>query len=169
MLNPIINTIDALIDWQGKISSFVIYPLVGIVLYEVIMRYVFNAPTVWGFEATGFAYGVHFMLGLSFMERYSGHVRVDIISSRLPEKMQAVLGFLTYAVIFLPVYSIMTWAAFRYAYTSTVTNELNSTSWAPPIWPFKILMAVCFLLLALQGLSTLLKHLRTLTGGNKPS
>lgn len=169
MLNPIINTIDALIDWQGKISSFVIYPLVGIVLYEVIMRYVFNAPTVWGFEATGFAYGVHFMLGLSFMERYGGHVRVDIISSRLPERAQAGLGALTYAVIFVPVYSIMTWAAFRYAYTATVTNELNSTSWAPPIWPFKIMMAVCFLFLTLQGVATLLKHIQTLAGGNKPS
>lgn len=169
MLNPIINTIDALTDWQGKISSFVIYPLVGIVLYEVLMRYAFNAPTVWGFEATGFAYGVHFMLGLSFMERYGGHVRVDIISSRLPERAQAALGTLTYGVIFVPVYSIMTWAAFRYAYTATVTNELNSTSWAPPIWPFKIIMAVCFLLLTLQGVATMLKHIQTLVGGNKPS
>jgi TRAP-type mannitol/chloroaromatic compound transport system permease small subunit len=32
------------------------------------MRYAFNAPTVWGFEATAFAYGMHYMLGLSFME-----------------------------------------------------------------------------------------------------
>ena len=169
MLNPIINTIDALIDWQGKVSSFVIYPLVGIVLYEVVMRYAFNAPTVWGFEATTFAYGVHFMLGLSLMERYGGHVRVDIISSRLPERAQAGLGVLTYAVIFVPVYSIMTWAAFRYAYTSTVTNELNSTSWAPPIWPFKIIMAVCFLFLTLQGISTMLKHVQILAGATKPS
>ena len=169
MLNSIIKTIDALIDWQGKISSFLIYPLVGIVLYEVIMRYVFNAPTIWGFEATGFVYGMHFMLGLSFMERYGGHVRVDILSARLPEKGQAALGALTYLMIFLPVYSIMTWAAFRFAYTATMNHELNSTSWAPPIWPFKIIMAICFLFLALQGFCTFLRHIRTLTGGREPS
>ena len=58
----------------------------------------------------------------------------------------------------------MTWAAFKYAYTATVNNELNSTSWAPAIWPYKIIMAFCFLFLALQGFATLLRYVRSLTG-----
>ena len=165
MLNSIIKGIDALIDGQGKISSVLIYPLLLIVIYEVVMRYVFNAPTIWGFEATSFAYGLHFMLGLSFMERYSGHVRVDIITGRLPEKTQAVIAIVTYLLIFVPVYGCMTVAAIKYAYTSTAMGELNSTSWAPPIWPFKILMAVSFFFLLLQGVATVLKHVRTLKGG----
>ncbi len=165
MLNPTINAIDFLIEKQGRLSSFLIYPLLIVVIFEVIMRYAFNSPTSWGFEATSFAYGLHFMLGLSYMERHSGHVRVDILASRLSAKTQAVLGLLTYLLIFIPVYSLMTVSAVRYAYISTVANELNSTSWAPPIWPFKILMALSFLFLLVQGLSTLLKHLRTLTGG----
>lgn len=165
MLNSIIKSIDFLIEQQGRLSSFLIYPLLIIVIFEVIMRYAFNAPTIWGFEATSFAYGLHFMLGLSYMEKHSGHVRVDILVSRLSEKTQAFMGLLTYLVIFIPVYTMMTVAAFKYAYISTVANELNSTSWAPPIWPFKILMGLSFLFLLVQGLSTLLKHLRTLTGG----
>lgn len=167
MLNSITKAIDALVEYQGRLSSFLIYPLLAIVLFEVVMRYVFNAPTIWGFEATSFAYGLHFMLGLSYMERHSGHVRVDILASRFSEKSQALLGFLTYLLIFIPVYSLMTIASVKYAYISTVSNELNSTSWAPPIWPFKILMALSFFFLLIQGLSTLLKHLRTLTSGQQ--
>ena len=168
MLDTIIKGIDASIDREGRFSSFIILPLALIVLYEVIMRYIFNAPTTWGFEATAFAYGIHYMLGLSFMENAQGHVRVDIVIMRFPKKVQAAIMFITYLLIFMPVYGLMTYGAAKYAYTSTLNGELNSTSWAPPIWPIKILMAVGFLLLFIQGLSTMLKHLRTMTAKEEP-
>jgi TRAP-type mannitol/chloroaromatic compound transport system permease small subunit len=162
MLNAITKGIDFLIEKQGQFTSFLIVPLLFIVLYEVMMRYVFNAPTVWGFEATAFAYGMHYMLGLSFMEHAEGHVRVDIITSRFPKKAQAVIMILGYLIIFMPVYVLMTWGAIKFAHTATITDELNSTSWAPRIWPFKIIMALSFLFLVVQGLSTMLKNLKIL-------
>ncbi|WP_419660027.1 DctQ1: C4-TRAP dicarboxylate transporter [Desulfosarcina variabilis str. Montpellier] len=164
MLNAITKGIDFLIEKQGQLTSFLIVPLLFIVLYEVLMRYAFNAPTVWGFEATAFAYGMHYMLGLSFMENAQGHVRVDIVTGRLPKRVQAVVMIVGYLIIFLPVYGLMTWGAFKFAHTATITNELNSTSWAPRIWPYKIAMAVSFLFLLLQGLSTMLKQVQFLTG-----
>jgi len=165
MLTPVIKTIDFLIEKQGQISSFLIYPLLLIVIYEVFMRYALNAPTVWGFEMTAFIYGLHYMFGLSYTENQNGHVSVDVITSRISPKARGILGVVTYLLIFLPVYTLMTISAFRYAYTSTVEHELNSTSWAPAIWPYKILMAIAFLFLVLQGLSTTLKCIRFL-GGN---
>jgi len=163
MLTSAIKGIDWLVEKQGELTSFLVYPLVLIVLYEVLMRYVFNAPTIWGFEATAFAYGLHYMFGLSYTENQAGHVRVDIITARLSDRAQAILGVLGYLFVFLPIYVLMTIGAAKYAYTSTIEGELNSTSWAPAIWPYKILMAYCFLVLVVQGFSTFLKHLRTLT------
>ena len=163
MLNAIIKGIDFLVEKQGKLTSFLIIPLLFIVLYEVLMRYAFNAPTVWGFEATAFAYGLHYMLGLSFMEHAEGHVRVDIITTRFSKKVQAIIMIAGYLLIFMPVFVLMTWGAIEFAHTATVTNELNSTSWAPRIWPYKILMALSFLLLVVQGLSTMFKNLQNLS------
>lgn len=163
MLNSLIKGADIFNKKQGEISSLLIYPLVGVVIYEVLMRYVFNSPTIWGFEATAFAYGLHYMLGLSYTENQAGNVKVDILTSRLSAKAQAILGILTYAVIFLPVFFFMMVGAVKFAYTATVAGELNSTSWAPPIYPFKIFMAISFLFLLIQGLSSLLKHIQTLT------
>jgi TRAP-type mannitol/chloroaromatic compound transport system permease small subunit len=163
MLSPLIKGIDWFIRKQGEISSFLIYPLVLIVIYEVIMRYVFNAPTIWGFEATAFAYGLHYMFGLSYTENYAGHVKVDILTNRLSDRTQAILNIFGYLLIFLPIYVLMTIAAIKYAQTATLEGELNSTSWAPKIWPYKILMAYCFFSLVLQGVSSLLKNIRELT------
>jgi TRAP-type mannitol/chloroaromatic compound transport system permease small subunit len=162
MLNSLTKGIDFLVEKQGQLTSFLILPLLFIVLYEVLMRYAFNSPTVWGFEATAFAYGLHYMLGLSFMENAQGHVRVDIVTSRFSPRVQAVIMILGYLLIFMPVFVLMTWGAIKFAHTATITNELNSTSWAPRIWPYKIIMALSFLFLVVQGLSTLFKNLQLL-------
>ena len=162
MLEKISAAIDVFNRKEGEWSSLLIIPLTVVVIYEVIMRYVFNAPTVWGFEATTFIYGVHFMLGLAYTAVCDGHVKVDIFTSRAKSRTQAILVILTNLVIFLPVFTCMTIWSWKYAITSTLEHELNSTSWAPPIWPFKLIMAIAFSFLLIQGISTVLKAINSL-------
>lgn len=154
------------IDWfttkQGELTSMLIIPLLGVVIYEVLMRYGFNAPTVWGFEATAFLYGLHYMFGISYTDVKKAHVRVDIFTSMASERVQAFISALTTLVLFLPVMVFMTISSFKFAWTSVIGRELNSTSWAPPIYPLKMIMAVCFLFLLLQGISNLIRDLQTL-------
>jgi hypothetical protein len=78
MLAKLSKAIDTFNIKQGDVSSLLALPLLVVVVYEVVMRYAFNAPTTWGFEATTFLYGVHYMLGLAYCDVYGGHVRVDI-------------------------------------------------------------------------------------------
>lgn len=167
MLKKISAAIDGLNRREGEWTSLLILPLSVIVVYEVFMRYVFNAPTIWGFEATTFLYGMHFMFGLAFTDVMDGHVKVDIFSARAGRKGQAWLTILTNLIIFLPVFSCMTIWAWKFAIISTQQRELNSTSWAPPIYPIKIIMAICFTFLLLQGISTVLKALHTLSSDKK--
>ena len=162
MLEKISSAIDAFNRKEGEWSALLIIPLTIVVIYEVIMRYVFNAPTVWGFEATTFIYGVHFMLGLAYTAVHDGHVKVDIFTSRAKSRTQAILVILTNLIIFLPVFTCMTIWSWKYAITSTLQHELNSTSWAPPIWPFKLIMAIAFSFLLIQGISTVLKAINSL-------
>ena len=162
LLDIIPKGIDAFNRKEGEIGALLIVPLTVVVIYEVIMRYVFDAPTIWGFELTAFLYGIHYMLGLSYTQVHGGHVKVDVLITRFSTRKQAIINILTNAGIFLPVFSLMTIWAFKYAYTSTVELEHNSTSWAPPIYPIKIIMALCFLFLLIQGVSDLLKDIRSL-------
>ena len=164
MLGKITNAIDTFNIKQGDFTSLLALPLLLVVVYEVIMRYIFNAPTIWGFEATTFLYGIHYMLGLAYCDVYGGHVKVDIFTSRLPRKPQGVIGILTNLVFFMPVMLLMTVASWKYALTSIAGRELNPTSWAPPIYPIKTLMAISFSFLLIQGIANLIHNIRVLQG-----
>ena len=163
MLKKISNSIDIFNKKQGDISSMLIFPLLGVVIYEVFMRYVFNSPTVWGFEVTAFLYGLHYMFGMAYTDVHEGHVKVDIFTAKLPPKGQAIMGIITTSIFFLPVMTCMTIWSFKFAASSAAGLERNSTSWAPHIWPLKILMALTFLFLLLQGVSNLCKYISVVT------
>jgi len=163
MLDTFSNTLETITRKEGEWASFLIYPLLFIVIYEVFMRYAFNAPTTWGFEATTFLYGLHYMFGFAYTEVHDGHVKVDIFTTLLSAKKQTLIKILTNVVFFMPVMIPMTIWAFKFAYTSMMGLEVNSTSWAPPIWPLKILMAVCFLFLLLQGIANLINDINALS------
>jgi TRAP-type mannitol/chloroaromatic compound transport system permease small subunit len=162
MFTQIERGIDALNDWQGRITSMLIIPLLLVVIYEVFMRYAINKPTIWGFEATAFLYGLHYMFGLAYADRHGTHVKVDIMTARFPARVQAVFSVVTTLVFFLPVIFFLTVSSFQYAATSIAGREVNSTSWAPPVYPFKLLMAITLLLLLLQGISNLIKDFKIL-------
>ncbi|SDP07310.1 TRAP transporter small permease subunit [Desulforhopalus singaporensis] len=161
-MRSIIAAIDSFNEKIGQLNSLLVLPLVGVVVYEIIMRYLFNAPTVWGFEMTMFIYGVHYMLGLALTENREGHVKVEILTSRFSKKGQAWFNIIGYALLFFPVFGMMAYAAVAYAWTSIGLLEVNNTSWAPPIWPVKSLMALGFVMLFLQGLNTFLKNIQML-------
>ncbi|EMS81638.1 TRAP transporter small permease subunit [Desulfotignum phosphitoxidans] len=162
MLEPLYQNLENIVRKQGDVTSFLVYPLLIIVVYEVFMRYVFNAPTTWGFEATTFLYGLHYMFGLSYADVHGAHVKVDIFTSLVSKKSQAVLSIITNLVFFMPVTICLTLWGIKYAYTATKGLEVNPTSWAPPIWPLKILMALCLVFLLIQGIANLLKDINIL-------
>lgn len=163
MLDSFANTLQTITKKEGDMASFLIYPLLFIVVYEVFMRYAFNAPTSWGFEATTFLYGLHYMFGFAYTDVHDAHVKVDIFTALLSSKKQVLFKILTNLLFFMPVMIPMTIWAFKFAYTSTLGLEVNSTSWAPPIWPIKILMAISFLFLLLQGIANLINDINALT------
>jgi TRAP-type mannitol/chloroaromatic compound transport system permease small subunit len=156
------KNLETFIKKEGEITSFLVYPLLFIVVYEVFMRYVFNAPTTWGFEATTFLYGLHYMFGLAYTDLYDGHVKVDIFTSYMPQKVQTILKIITNVIFFMPVMICTSIWSIRFAFKSTIGLEVNPTSWAPAIWPLKILMAACFLFLVIQGIANLINDINRL-------
>ncbi|MBN2232683.1 MAG: TRAP transporter small permease subunit [Deltaproteobacteria bacterium] len=158
-MNRIVHSIDAFQEWFGRLGALLILPMVGVVVYEVFMRYILDAPTSWGFETTSFIYGVHYMLGLGYAHLHDNHVSIDIFESRLPDRGRAVLRILTAVVIFFPTIGGLTFFGWRYAIDSWRSLEHLSTSWAPPVYPFKTVMAVGFSLLLIQGFSRFIRDL----------
>lgn len=156
------KTIDKCVRKQAEVSSLLIVILVVLMCYEVVRRYFFNAPTIWGLEFTTFIFGVHFVMGYGYTELFDGHVRVDILSSKFPQKVQDILYIVLTIIITLPLVSLLCIWAWDNAITSTRLMENLSSAWAPPIWPVKLLMALGFTFLFLQVLSNLIKRFLSL-------
>jgi len=163
-MDAIATFINKLNEAIGKAGALMVLPLVGVVFYEIIMRYAFNAPTTWGFEMTLFIYGINYMLGLAMTEGHGGHVSVDVLTMRLSTRGKALMGIITYAVLFTPIWVCMSIWTVKYAISSTAQLERNPTSWNPQVWPVKLIMALGVVMLFLQGISTLIRHIETYRG-----
>ena len=156
------QSINGLNERVGRWTSFLAIPLIVVVVYEVLMRYLFNSPTVWGFEATTFIYGMHFILGFAYTHKHDGHVAIDIFESRLQFRPRTILRVIVNLVLFVPTVVLLAVWSVIYASTSWQNWERASTSWAPPLYPFKTIMAIGFILLFLQGIAKLIADIRSL-------
>ncbi|MEM5789202.1 MAG: TRAP transporter small permease subunit [Syntrophobacteraceae bacterium] len=157
------RVIDKIVSWQAEGSGHLMTLLAVLMCVEVILRYVFKTPTVWGLEFTTFLFGMHFLLGYSYTELHHGHVNVTIFTLFLPKKVQAYLYLISTSIISLPLCTLLALWGWDNAMESTRTLERSPSAWNPPIWPMKLIMAIGFTLLAMQVLSNIIKAFAALS------
>jgi TRAP-type mannitol/chloroaromatic compound transport system permease small subunit len=168
-LTAIARKIDQIAIWSGRFAAWLIAPMVLSLCYEVIARYVFNAPTQWAYDMTFMLYGSFFMLGAAFTLQRKGHVRTDSFYSNWSPTRQAWTDLACYALMFFPVVSVFLFVGWGYFVKAFVTNEtFVSSSWQPITWPFKMVMPLTGLLLFIQGISECLKCIHTIRFGHWP-
>ena len=156
------RAIDALNEKVGFYGSLIVLPLIGVVVFEVLMRYGFNSPTSWAFELTVFLYGVHYSIALAYALKHNTHVAIDVFESRLSARPRLILRIFTNTALFIPTIGLLTYYTCAMAATSWRQWEHASSSWGPAIYPYKTLMAIGFILLLLQGLAKLIQDIRSL-------
>lgn len=168
-MQPLANGINRLNSTTGRLVSYLTVPLIIVVVYEVFMRYAFNAPTVWAFEATTLMYGCHFVLGFAYTHQHNGHVAIDVFETKLSPRPRTILRIVINLLFFVPTIGMLSFYAIRYAITSWQMLERASTSWAPPLYPFKTIMAIGFVLLFLQGIAKLIEDIKSLSNSDESS
>jgi TRAP-type mannitol/chloroaromatic compound transport system permease small subunit len=168
MLRRLLASIDATNDWLGKIASFIVLPLIAVIIYEVVLRYVFNDPTIWVHETSALLYGGLLMLGGAYTLRHRGHVNIDILYNRLSPRWQAILDIVTSFVFFLFCVALI-WKGAEFAQASWRVLETSSTSFRAPLFPSKTLIPIGGSLLLLQGLAKFIRDTITIVKGRQPT
>lgn len=161
-----IRFVNSLNDRVGKGFSFFIYPMILILVYEVVMRYVFNSPTIWAHETSEFFYGAHFLVGGAFALRWAAHVRIDVIHKYFPPRTRAIVDLLTWAV-FYTMCGVLLWHAVGVATDSVKLMEYSDSVWGPPVWPVKLTIPLAAALILLQGLTKTIKDAYTAITGRE--
>ena len=161
--------LEAISEYAGVLAAFLIIPMLVVIVFEVAMRYGFNAPTVWAFEATTLLYGMHFVLCFAYTHKHNGHVAIDVLESRMRMKYRLILRIIVNIGLFLPTVTLLAVWCVIYAGDSWGNWERASTSWAPPLYPFKTVMAIGMLLLLGQGVAKLIADFSELKAIKKPA
>ncbi|MGE5337132.1 MAG: TRAP transporter small permease subunit [Gemmatimonadota bacterium] len=161
--------LDLVAIWSGRLVCWMLLPMVLGLTYEVVARYVFNAPTIWAYDVTFMFYGCFFMLGGAFTLQRKGHVRTDSLYADWSPRTQAIVDLVCYVVIFLPVVYVFMVTGWGYFVKAYVTHETFVTSaWQPITWPFKLAMPLSGALLLVQGASECLKCLHAVRENHWP-
>lgn len=148
MIFKLVDKISEVSAWMSKLAIVV---LVLSMLYEVIARYVFNSSTIWAFDISYMATGVAFMLGVAWTAKIDGHIKVDVLSSMLPNNVYRLIIGVVYTVVLFPTFLFLAWYGWKKTVSAFITNEVEMVStWAPQMWPFYTCIAVGLTLLALQ-------------------
>lgn len=157
-LNRIVKAIDTISSWTGYLAAWLVIPMMLALVYEVLSRYFFRAPTIWAYDITYMLYGTLFMLGAAHTLRREGHIRTDFVYRMLPVRWQGLIDAVLYLCFFFPALVFFLWTTWDYAYSSWLRQERMMTSpWLPAIYPFKTVLPVAAGLLLLQGISQLIK------------
>lgn len=158
MVIKLVHAIEGLNIWVGRAFGWCILILTLSVSYEVFMRYVLNAPTVWAFDMMVQMYGALFLMAGPYALAQDTHVRGDVVYRLFSVCWQARVDFLLYLLFFFPGILALFWYGWEIASDSWRYKEV---SWNSPariqIYFFKTLIPLAGALLLVQGVAELIR------------
>ncbi|SHG25602.1 TRAP-type mannitol/chloroaromatic compound transport system, small permease component [Desulfacinum infernum DSM 9756] len=154
----LVEILDGISVAMGKASSVLVLPMMCILVYEVVSRYFFNAPTIWAGDLALILYGIYFMVASPFCLKDGMHIRTDFLYNRWSTKTKGLVDTIIYVFLYLPTHVVFLEIGWKYFYKSFKQNEsIVSSPWMPIIWPMKFAIPLSVFLMILQGLSETIK------------
>lgn len=164
-----VHAIEGLSLWVGRAFGWCILILTLSVSYEVFVRYVLNAPTVWAFDMMIQMYGALFLMCGAYALAQDTHVRADVVYRLFPVKVQASMDFVLYFLFFFPGVIALAWYGYEIASDSWRYKEVSFNSPASiQIYFFKSLIPLSGCLLVLQGVAELVRCVMAMRTGIWP-
>lgn len=130
--------------------------VVAIIFYEVFVRYVLGAPTLWVNEMSLWVGGgIYLTAGLYALQQRS-HIRIFIIYDMVPRRLRQTFDVLSVACVLVFAFAVV-WGGYGEAKAKLLRWETFGTAWDPPIpATIKPLILITLVLLAVQSVSNLI-------------
>jgi TRAP-type mannitol/chloroaromatic compound transport system permease small subunit len=163
------RVVDAVNESIGRAVSWLVLLAVIIGSGNAVVRYLLDTSSNAWLELQWYLFAAIVMLCAGYTLLRDEHIRIDIISARLPGRLRSWIDILG-GIFLLPaclVIGILSWPAFVESY---VRHEMSADAGGLIRWPMKLLIPIGFLLLALQGVSEIIKRIAFLRGvGSNPA
>jgi len=163
------SAVDTLSTWVGSLLRFVVLALVLLGVVNVLTRYIgahlgmaLSSNAV--LESQTQAFNLIFLLGAAWLLRIDGHIRVDIVRTRLSERLQIWTDVLGNALLLLPFCVLMLLYTWPFVTRAWSRLEVSPNPGGLPLYPIKTVLLIAFVLIALQTLSEIIKGIDRLRG-----
>ena len=168
MAKTIVN-IDKFSKLIGNIVCWITIPLMLGMVYEVLARKLFLAPTIWAYDMSRFFYGALFMLGAGYALSKGVHIRADFLYRNFKVKTQGRIDFWLYLLFYFPGLIVFLYMTTGFVQESIMRNERGmDTTWMPYMWPIKSCLWIGIVFLLIQGISELFKSYYAAVKGKWP-
>ena len=169
MFKRVMQKVD---HWLGHVSHLLLL-ISGILIllmafaqtYGAVRRYVFHAPDSAASELSSMFLLFCGVLAVAGVERLDRHVMNDLISSRFPARMKAIVSSTLFPFVALIFCSVLTWKSLDNALYALKIGQVTQSSWALPLAPIKLVIPICFTLLCLVLLSKLIHGIALIKNG----
>jgi len=154
----LLSWVDRINATLGKIVSFLVWIGMAIIVYEVIARYVFNAPSVW---APGYAqrvFAAYFVLIGAFTLIQGGHVRVDLLLNTRSPRWNALTDLLN-CVVLVIWGAALCYEGWPYFYETWEWGETDDSALGHPMWPVMLSLFIGAVMITVQGCVEILRSL----------
>ena len=158
------GAIDGVNERFGRIADWCVLLACLISAGNALVRYGFSFSSNAWLEIQWYLFAAMFMLGAPYTLRRNGHVRVDVIYGNLSPRLKLWVDLLGGILFLMPAVLIIGWMSWPLFYDSWQSGEVSSNAGGLIRWPVKLLLPLGFGLLALQGLSEIIKRIAALRG-----
>ena len=144
------------LGWAVNTSAFgaasIVVILMAMVVADIFGRKVLNKPVPMSYEVGAFMLVFIVFLGLAYSQRQKAHIRVEILTLRMPPKIRAGMDLVAYT-LGIAIYGLIFYETFKWSYHSYEIGEYVAGLVNIPKWPSQFAVVFGSLLISLQFLS----------------
>ena len=156
--------IDALNEWVGRLTYWLVLVAVLVSAGNATIRYLFNMSSNAWLEIQWYLFSAVFLFCAGYALLHNQHVRIDVVTGRLSKQAQAWIDILGTLFFLLPMALTILWLSWPVFVDAYRHNEVSTNAGGLIVWPARLMLPVGFFLLILQGLSELIKRIAFLRG-----
>ena len=148
---------DRISVFIGRVTMFLIVTLVSVMVYEVVLRYVFERPTLWANELSLWLAGFIFMLSGLYAMQQRSHIRIFLLYDVMPRWMQKACDTISAVLIVLFAFFLF-YGGWGEARDKFMRWETFGTAFDPPIpATLKPMLLFIVVLVAIQAIANLIR------------
>ncbi|MEM2958549.1 MAG: TRAP transporter small permease subunit [Candidatus Jordarchaeaceae archaeon] len=132
------------------------------VFMELVLRYFFNRPTLWGLELSTYLCGASYILSGGYASLLEAHIRIDLIYGKVSKRGKALIDLILVFPLLMVTLGSLIWRSSVWLKEAVADKLTSGTAWDPPLWPMRLTILVGILLLMVAEINNIARGVNAL-------